>query len=371
MRILQLGKFYPIRGGVEKVMSDFTIGLNSIGVYCDMLCVHKPDGGFHSNKVDFGTHLILCNKTKEIARTVFSIDMVRKLRKLSRNYDIIHIHHPDPMASLALFLSGYKGRVVLHWHSDILKQKLLLKLYKPLQSWLLRRSDIIIGTTPKYINESPFLRKYISYKTDFVPIGVDPVISDSNIVEQIKKRYKNRKIVFSIGRLVTYKGYDYLLDATKTLDDNVILLIGGKGPLYGHLQSRIKKEKLEHKVKLLGFLSNMEKNAYFEACDIFCLSSTLKTEAYAIVQIEAMSCYKPVVSTNIPGSGVPWVNKNGESGIVVEPHNPGALSSAINNLVRDEHLYNSLCMGARKRYEFNFRKESMIKKMYNIYQKLI
>lgn len=86
--------------------------------------------------------------------------MIFRLRKINKEYDIIHIHHPDPMACLALFLSGYKGPVVLHWHSDILKQKMLLKLYSPLQNWLLRRAKVIVGTTPVYVQESPFWKTY-------------------------------------------------------------------------------------------------------------------------------------------------------------------------------------------------------------------
>jgi hypothetical protein len=75
----------------------------------------------------------------------------------AHEYDIIHVHHPDPMAALALFCSGYKGRVVLHWHSDILKQKVLLKFYMPLQRWLLKRAEVLVGTTPIYVKESPLL----------------------------------------------------------------------------------------------------------------------------------------------------------------------------------------------------------------------
>ena len=134
MRVLQIGKFYPMSGGVEKVMYDITMGLSQKQVYCDMLCAsaEKQDQG---NLLLNDYARVLCVPTwKKVAATMLSPAMIFRLRKIRKEYDIIHIHHPDPMACLALFLSGYKGPVVLHWHSDILKQKMLLRLYTPLQN---------------------------------------------------------------------------------------------------------------------------------------------------------------------------------------------------------------------------------------------
>ena len=188
------------------------------------------------------------------------------------------------MACLALFLSGYKGPVVLHWHSDILKQKMLLKLYSPLQNWLLRRAKVIVGTTPVYVQESPFLEN-IQRKVISVPIGIDEMKPVPGRVAQIKERYAGKKIIFSLGR------------------------------------------------------------------DLFCLSSIWKTEAFGIVQIEAMSCGKPVIAMNIPESGVSWVNINRFSGINVKPEDADALAEAITAVLTDECLYEELARGARRRYE--------------------
>ena len=188
MKILQLGKFYPIRGGVEKVMWDLTRGLSGEGIHCDMLCASlhpgkadpqdaqflQPDGSFRFNP----NGRAFC--VKAIAKksaTMISPAMVSWLRRNKAQYDIIHIHHPDPMAALALRLSGFKGKVVLHWHSDIVSQKFLLALYRPLQSWLIRRADIIVGTTPAYIKASPWLSG-VQQKCTYVPIGIKPITFD-------------------------------------------------------------------------------------------------------------------------------------------------------------------------------------------------
>ncbi len=128
LKILQVGKFYPIRGGVEKVMYDLMTGLSERNIHCDMLCAASEGKGMTKQLNQYAS-LIVCPAWSKIAATMISPVMILKLRRICGNYDIIHVHHPDPMACLALFLSGYKGKVVLHWHSDIQKQRLLLKFY--------------------------------------------------------------------------------------------------------------------------------------------------------------------------------------------------------------------------------------------------
>ena len=147
MKVLHLGKFYPIAGGVEKVMYDLTNGLAEKGVSCDMLCAAVEGEGIEKSLSPHSR--LICTPTLfKFAATMISPAMITKLRKICNQYDIIHVHHPDPMASFALRLSGFTGTVVLHWHSDIIRHKQFLKLYMPLQTWLLKRADVVIGTTP-------------------------------------------------------------------------------------------------------------------------------------------------------------------------------------------------------------------------------
>ena len=362
---MQLGKFYPIRGGVEKVAYDLTVGLSELGVDCDMMCA-ADHGGSRTHTINGHAGIICCRTWLKAAATMIAPAMIFALRKICGQYDIIHVHHPDPMACLALFLSGYKGRVILHWHSDIQKQRFLLKLYRPLQSWLLRRGDLIVGTTPVYLSESPFLQK-VQDKTVCLPIGVEAMHPDSRAVEAIRSRYGHRKIVFSLGRLVAYKGYCYLIAAAKYLKDDYVVLIGGTGALKDELQKEIDELDLRGKVELLGRVSDSDLPAYYGACDVFCLSSVQKTEAFGIVQIEAMSCGKPVIATNIPQSGVSWVNRHGASGLNVPPGNAPELAKAIETVTEDGTTYRKYSDGAARRYRDLFTKEDMIKKCLNIY----
>lgn len=365
LKILQLGKFYPIGGGVEKVMYDLMRGLSGMGVNCDMLCAACTGG---SKTVVLNDHatLMCCRTWIKLAATMIAPEMIFRLRKIARQYDIIHVHHPDPMACLALFCSGYKGKVILHWHSDILKQRMWLKLYKPFQDWLLRRADLIVGTTPVYLKESPFLQ-HVQQKTYCLPIGVEPIICHEDGVKALKALYPGKKIIFSLGRLIGYKGFSYLIDAARYLDEDYMILIGGTGPLRSELQQQIDSLNLSGKVKLLGFISDEDLPSYYGACDLFCMSSVQKTEAFGIVQIEAMSCHKPVVATKIPESGVSWVNADGVSGINVEPGNAEALALAIRRILENTD-YEHYCLGAAKRYSEMFTYECMINNCLKIYQ---
>lgn len=368
-RVLQLGKFYPIIGGVEKVMYELTTGLAERGVECDMMAAACKGSGFVKHIHECAR--LVCNRTwVKVASTMIAPAMITTLRRECRKYDIIHVHHPDPMACLALYLSGYKGKVVLHWHSDIQKQKVLLKGYAPLQDWLLRRADVIVGTSPVYVKESPFLR-HVQQKVTYLPIGVDSLLPDEEKVEAILRKYGGRKIVFSLGRLVEYKGYEHLIQAARYLDDSYVILIGGSGPLRYSLLGEIETYGLTDKVVLLGRVSDEDLPSYYGACKLFCLSSVQKTEAFGIVQIEAMSCGKPVVATKIPQSGVSWVNAHGVSGLNVEPADAEELAGAIRSIAGDEDTYCRFAQQARQRYEEIFTKEKMIDNLVKVYNTLL
>lgn len=378
MRVLQLGKFYPIRGGVEKVMWDLTKGLSEKGVSCDMLCARLKSGKtdpddrqYQVGDTDFkfndhgSVHCV--RAIAKVAGTMIAPSMIGWLASHHKDYDIIHIHHPDPMAALALKFSCFRGKVVLHWHSDILSQKAWLTLYRPLQNWLIKRADVIIGTTPVYIGSSPWLRG-CTKKCTVVPIGIDPIIPDKSKVEALRGRFAGKVLLLTIGRLVPYKGLSFLIDAMKVLPLEYHLIIGGGGPLEKDLKEQVAKGGLGGRITFTGFIPQEEIPAYFGACDVFILSSIMKTEAFGIVQLEAMSCGKPLVATKIPGSGVAWVNADGISGKNAEPADAESLAGAILEVSGNKEGYGK---GARERYERHFTKEKMIHSILNVYENLL
>ena len=162
-----------------------------------------------------------------------------------------------------------------------------------------------------------------------------------------------------------------MVDAARYLDDSYLVIIGGSGMLKDELQKQIHDYGLEQRVKMVGRISDEDLPSYYGACDIYCLSSIMKTEAFALVQLEAMSCGKPVVSCNIEGSGVPWVNKDDYSGLVVEPENGKALADAIRRIMEDKALYYTYSAGARSRYIELFKKQRMIDRCLELYSQLL
>ena len=365
MKVLQLGKFYPIRGGVEKVERDLTEGLSASGVPCDMLCA-SFDGTKGMQVIplnEFGRIIVVPTWLKA-AGTMIAPKMIGWLRKHAPEYDIIHIHHPDPMAALALRLSGYRRRVFLHWHSDILSQRFFLFFYRPLQNWLIRRAERIIGTTPVYVQESPHLA-HAQEKCTAVPIGIDPLQPDSERVAAIRQRFGDKKLILSIGRLIPYKGYPYLIEAMTMLPEDYHLVIGGTGPLREQLEQLIQEKNLQDSITLTGYIEDADLPAWFGACDCFVLTSTMKTEAFGIVQIEAMSCHKPVVATRIPHSGVAWVNEDGVSGRNVTPGKPEEYAAAIQEVTSNGDKFGE---SAYLRFLKCFTRQQMISKIKKIYE---
>lgn len=367
MKILQLGKFYPVRGGIEKVMYDLMNGLSAQGIECDMLCAAYGHKG-RTIEVRKNARVISCLTWFRLFGTMIPPGLILKAMRICREYDIIHIHHPDPMACVALWCSGYKGKVILHWHSDIIKQRISLRYYLPLQRWLLRRADLILGTTPVYLNGSSCL-KTAQEKCMPLPIGITPVPPSPEKEQILRSRYEGKKIIFALGRLVYYKGFTHLIAAATYLPDDYMVLIGGDGPLRYDLEAEIETQGVENKVRCLGRIHEEDLPAYYHACTLFCLPSVQKTEAFGIVQIEAMSCGKPVVATDIPGSGVSWVNAHGISGLNVPVGDPKALARAIMDITCDDDTYRRYSQNALDRYRTVFTLDRMICGIRNCYEK--
>lgn len=369
MKILQLGKFWPGKGGLERVMIDLAEGISERGIDCDMLTVDAAKNRCREVVLNEHSRIVCVSSLFTLCATMISPAMVKTLRRIQSQYDIIHIHHPDPMAALALWFSGFKGKVVLHWHSDILKQKIALKFFLPLQNWLIKRSDLILTTSPVYLKHSPYLRSSLA-NAAVLPIGIDAVSPDSDGTEAIRERYKGKKIIFSLGRLVGYKGFDYLVEAARYLPDDYVVLIGGAGVLQQKLQHRIQRQGLVGKAVLLGRISNEDIPNYYGACDVFVMSSIWKTEAFGIVLLEALSAGKPIVATKIHGSGVPWVNEDGVTGVNVEPENGWAIADAVRYVLSERSRYETFSHNAKKRYAELFGKEMMIDKCIAFYKQL-
>ena len=369
MRILQIGKFYPPDvGGIESALFDITEELNRREVRCDVLCSNSNNE--YSSDIVRGYRITRTRSLGMAFSVSLTPQMIYKLCEIADQYDILHIHHPDPMANLALLCAAKKHqKIVLHWHSDIIRQKAVLKLYAPLQSWMLKRASAIIATSPPYILGSTYLTRF-QYKSISIPRGIRPLQWNADLVASIRERFPSKNIVFALGRFIYYKGFEYLIESANFLDSKTIVLIGGDGPLRKKFEALISQNNLQGKVHLLGRIPQEQLGSYFQACDVFCMPSIERSEAFGLAQVEAMSLGKPVVATTIPGSGVAWVNQNGESGINVPPRDAHALAQAINSILQDSSLRDRLSQGASERFRAEFTIEKEVDRLLQLYQSL-
>lgn len=373
MKILQLGKHYPpFIGGTEKVIQVLTETLNALGISTDVLCSNTQN---KFEEINFGNYKVY--KTPRwfrVASTSISPLMIKKLSEIKNYYDIIHIHMPDPMANLALFLIQPKVKIVLQWHMDIVKQKILFYFYKPLAEWLFNRADLILVSSKKLKEESQF-KNYLAKKGEVLPLPFDDdefknLKIDKKYEDELSTLANGRKIVLSVGRLVYYKGFDVLIKAGTFLPENIVIFILGEGPLRRKLEKLIKQYKLNNKVYLLGSISRDKIATCYKICDIFCLPSIYKTESFGLVQLEAMSFGKPVISTKLPASGVCEVNIDGETGLCIKPGDEKELAQAIVDLICNQSLYQKFSLNALKRVN-EFCKEKVVRRLIELYKSLL
>jgi rhamnosyl/mannosyltransferase len=373
MKILHISKFYsPIEGGLESVVLELVEGMSDAGYQTDVLCANTASRTDISY-APLGYTITRASSLGKLMSTSISPAMLMHTQRLASKYDVIHVHLPDPMSNLALSLARPTSKIVVHWHSDIVKQQRALKLYAPLLRMLLRRADAIIATSSSYAESSPWLREFAE-KVNIIPIGIqDPykcITPSSQKIQAIRRQYGERRIIFALGRMTYYKGFDVLIDAVKYLPSGVVILIGGAGELLETYRKRVALKGLQDKIYFLGRVDNELLPALFLASDIFCLPSTVRSEAFGVVMLEAMAAAKPIVACDIPGSGVPWVNQHGETGLNSPTGDAKALATNIQRILDNPELAERFGVSSRKRFELEFTGENMVNKTLDLYHKL-
>lgn len=368
MKVLHLSKFYPPEvGGIELFISDLVEQLSK-HITCDMLCANTNNKTVVEKRETYT--IIRAASYGSLFSTSIAPSMIGLLKEIGNKYDLIHLHLPNPLANIAYFMVRPDAKLVLHWHSDIIRQKKLMLFYRPLQDWLLKRADLIIATSESYLEHSEYLQHYKG-KCALIPLGLtaDRLHVNDEKVRHIKNKFSDKPIIFTLGRLVYYKGMDYLIDAMKGV--NAYLLIGGTGPLQDKMQTQINLLDLNKTVFLLSRIEDDDLGAYYQACDVFCLPSIYKAEAFGLVQLEAMYFGKPIVSTDIIGSGVSWVNQHNITGRIVPPKNSNALSAALTQIIGDADLKAILGRNGRERFEREFTISTVADKTLKAYKQLL
>lgn len=376
MKIVQTNKaYFPVIGGMETVVTTLSEGLyNKDGVSVEVLtCNDRRSLRFLRRNVN-DVPVTFVPTWGNIASLPISPAYFGTLAKLDG--DILHIHEPFPLADLSMvFLRNIRrnfSRIVVSWHSDIIRQKWALALYSPVIHKLLELADCILVASAKNIESSRFLQSY-KEKCEVIPFGLELAWAKNSagraeMVNAIRKEHGVPLLLF-VGRLVYYKGLKYLVDALHMLPEARLIIIGS-GPLLGDIRKQIARLNLNARIVMIPHLPRNELQAYYDACDVFVLPSTEVSEAFGLVQIEAMACGKPVVSTNL-GTGVTFVNKDGITGLTVEPRDSKRLCEALRKLITNKGLRTRLGQNAQKRAFEEFSARKMVDRTYKLYQRLL
>jgi glycosyltransferase involved in cell wall biosynthesis len=367
MKVLHLGKFCPPNeGGIEIFSFDLLEALNKKGIKADLLCFGENTREDSYNCFRF----FACNMNLKLNSAPLSYDYIKTFRKIVKHYDIIHVHSPNPLAEILTLITDKK--VIIHWHSDIVRQRISYFFYRPIQQKVLKKADKIIATSPQYLETSKQIKNFKD-KAIVIPVGLNPKrlkIKEQDLREfdKIKEKINNKRVVLAVGRLIEYKGFEYLVEASQFLKDDTVVLIAGRGPLYGTLKNKIEKLNLKDKILLLGRVNNV--SVYMKNCDLFCLPSVSRNEAFGLVLVEALYFGKPLVTTSVEGSGMNYVNKHNETGLVIPPKNSKALAEAINTILSNEKLYEKFSRNALERFK-EFEIDSIADKIINLYQEVL
>lgn len=371
MKILHIPNFYPPScGGIERTCKYIVDRLSEHENR--VICFNNGDKTL--NELIDGILVIRVGVFKKVASQALSFSFFRILHDCIKEYqpDLIHFHYPNPFsAAVLLCYIPRHCRLVVHWHSDIIEQKILYRLIKPIETYLLKRADSILITSPNYIHESMPLRSFKN-KVDVLASAIEVkeygLLSEEHLeVEKIKDLYERKKIIFFAGRHVKYKGLVYLLEAEKFIQNDCIILIAGSGPL----TNEFKKKYTSTRIVWLGRVSDLDLKYYYYATDIFAFPSITKNEAFGLVLAEAMYCSCPTVTFTIPGSGVNWVSPDRETGIEVENGNSKQFASAIDELLVDDKRRLLYAYNARKRVLEYFSMDNIEVDLKRIYNKLL
>ncbi|QMV71932.1 glycosyltransferase [Comamonas piscis] len=338
LRVLHVGKFYPpYRGGMESFLADLIEQQRASGIdaYAVVHGDPLPDDPPWLIRVPVQITLVFA----PIALG-FPLALHRAIRAFQP--DVLHLHMPNNAAFWALLMPAARRVAwVTHWHSDVLISKwdsllqLCYQVYKPFETKLLRQSAAILATSPPYMAASIPLQRWL-FKTLAIPLGLKP-LDQSALVQaqtegpQLQLWGDARLRVLSVGRLTYYKGFDTLISAVAGFAD-VQLLIAGEGEQRKDLEALIARERSQQgcaNVQLLGQVSEAQKHALFNSCDIFALASRERTEAFGLVLIEAMQHGKPCIASDLDGSGMSWVVGQSGSGQCYAPDQVQAWKEAI------------------------------------------
>src|SRR6056297_1357577 len=389
MRVLHIGKFFaPFAGGIENFMLDLLRACNAEGV-AQACLVHAAPGQTHDpadESFDFLDRFERVPTVAQISYAPVSPGFSRAMERMLEEFrpEVLHLHLPNTSAFWAL-KSRRARRIpwVVHWHSDVVgpgldtKLKLLYPFYRPFERALLKRASVVIATSPPYLESSRALVPWRD-KCRVIPLGLAPDrIKPAATVEaspgsedlQVRWHGDGKCRVLGVGRLSRYKGFGTLIRAAAATDA-VELIIAGDGEQRSQLE-RLVPLRASGRIRLVGGVDDATRNRLMSECDLFCLPSINRAEAFGLSLVEAMAAGKAQLATRVAGSGMDWVVEEGRTGWMVGPGDVGELERELGRLAGDRARVLTAGRCSRERFENRFRIDAVAGEIAGVYRTLL
>jgi len=374
MRVTMVNKYYPPHlGGIEYHVRYLAEALVSFD-HAQVRAIVANEGTETVREFVDGVDVLRLGRAFAYSSTPVAYGMPAAIRLEATRpdpADLLHLHFPYPWGEVSWIRADAGLPTVLTYHSDIVRQKAALAVYSPLLRRFLSKVDLIISGSPNLVEHSEFLQPFAG-KCRVVPFGYDLTryeATPDTLARAAKLREGHtRPIVLFVGRLVYYKGVDVLVRAMTDVDADLVVI--GSGPLEGTMREIAVAGGIADRITFMPPVPDEELVAWYHAADVFCLPSVERSEAFGAVQVEAHACGTPVVSTNLP-TGVPFVNEDGVTGLVVPPGDAPALGGALRRLIDDPDLRAKLGAQARDRARTMFTLEAMTSGVMDVYREAL
>jgi rhamnosyl/mannosyltransferase len=373
IRVCHLGKYYPpAMGGIETLVCTLARAQAGLGLGVSVACINHRRGPTTVER-DGDVAVLRLGCVGRVAKFDVCPELGRQLARIEA--DVLHLHVPNPTMILGLLQSRTRTPVVVTYHSDLVRQRYLGRLFRPLERLAYRRVHTIMTTSPDYAGGSEFLRPFRD-RLHVLPYGLDlrPYLEPSDDVRaraaRIREQYgRHGPIWLTASRQVYYKGLIHAVRALARVRGTLLLI--GEGPDQPALRAEAERLGVADRVAFLGPLPHLDIVPYYLAGDALWFPSNARSEAFGLVQVESMASGCPVINTRIVHSGVPWVSLHEETGLTVPVNDPSALAAAAHRLVTEPGLRERLSAGARQRAVREFDHRVMAERSLAIYRHVL
>ena len=378
MHIVHIYKdYFPVVGGIENHIRQLAEAQAQRGHRVHVLTTNL--NARRASEVLNNVQVTKSPRHLNVQSTPISAAFPRDVARLTAGADVAHLHAPYPIGEACNLWFGRSRRTILTWHSDIVRQRTLLRFYAPVLRRVIQHADRIIATSEAYARTSPWLRDHLS-KCRIVPLGIDVGRFNCTATEAEAQTLRRSLLaaspdparptllLLSVGRLRYYKGLDDLIRAMPELPDAIAVIVG-TGPMAAEWQALAQQLGIGERVIFVGEVSDAELPAYYHATDIYVAPANSRAEAFGLAILEAMASHLPVISTEV-STATSWINQDGVTGFVVPARQPQAITRAIQRL-GDAALRQTMGAAARRRVQSEFTFERMVARIEDVYREAL